>query len=91
MARPLDVGRALYRGSRDSGYGHLAADCQHASGRVTHRSRHSIWQAISGGKECVSCQATPNNWFTAVHQRENMDLLAGTHRLVFAYQTARPG
>jgi ABC-type molybdate transport system substrate-binding protein len=35
--------------------------------------RHGIWQAISGGKECVHCQATPNNWFTAVHHRETPD------------------
>jgi len=32
--------------------------------------RHGIWAAISGGKECVSCQATERNWFTAVHHRE---------------------
>ena len=32
--------------------------------------RHGIWQAISGGNECVSCQTTKNNWFTAVHHRE---------------------
>ncbi len=32
--------------------------------------RHGIWQAISAGKECVSCQTTANNWFTAVHHRE---------------------
>jgi ABC-type molybdate transport system substrate-binding protein len=32
--------------------------------------RHGLWQAISGGKECVSCQTTKNNWFTAVHHRE---------------------
>jgi ABC-type molybdate transport system substrate-binding protein len=32
--------------------------------------RHGIWQTISGGKECVSCQATERNWFTAVHHRE---------------------
>ena len=35
--------------------------------------RHGIWQAISGGRECVSCQTTPNNWFTAVHHRETPD------------------
>ncbi len=35
--------------------------------------RHGIWQAISGAKECVSCQTTPNNWFTAVHHRETPD------------------
>lgn len=41
--------------------------------------RHGIWQAISGGKECYSCQTTPNNWFTAVHHRETPDRLkAGT-------------
>ena len=27
-------------------------------------------QAISNGKECASCQTTKNNWFTAVHHRE---------------------
>src|SRR6516165_6889652 len=32
--------------------------------------RHDIWQTISGGKECVRCQTTDNNWFTAVHHRE---------------------
>jgi len=32
--------------------------------------RHGLWQAIAGGKECVSCQTTKNNWFTAVHHRE---------------------
>jgi ABC-type molybdate transport system substrate-binding protein len=35
--------------------------------------RHGVWQAISDGKECVSCQTTPNNWFTAVHHRETPD------------------
>src|ERR1043165_6090587 len=29
--------------------------------------RHGLWPAISGGKECVSCQSTERNWFTAVH------------------------
>jgi len=32
--------------------------------------RHGIWQTISGGKECVHCQTTSNNWFTTVHHRE---------------------
>jgi ABC-type molybdate transport system substrate-binding protein len=35
--------------------------------------RHGLWQKISGGKECFSCQTTPNNWFTAVHHRETPD------------------
>jgi ABC-type molybdate transport system substrate-binding protein len=35
--------------------------------------RHGIWQTISGGKECVHCQTTSNNWFTAVHHRETPD------------------
>lgn len=40
--------------------------------------RHNIWQTISGGKECVHCQVTPNSWFTAVHHRETPDrILAG--------------
>ncbi len=37
--------------------------------------RHGLWQNISGGKECVSCQSTPSNWFTAVHHRETPDRL----------------
>ena len=40
--------------------------------------RHQAWQHVSAGKECVSCQTTPNNWFTAVHHRETPDrILAG--------------
>jgi ABC-type molybdate transport system substrate-binding protein len=35
--------------------------------------RHGIWQTISGGKECVHCQTSENNWFTAVHHRETPD------------------
>lgn len=31
---------------------------------------HGIWDKISAGKICASCQTTPNNWFTAVHHRE---------------------
>jgi ABC-type molybdate transport system substrate-binding protein len=41
--------------------------------------RHGLWQHISAGKECFSCQTTANNWFTAVHHRETPDrILAGT-------------
>jgi ABC-type sulfate transport system substrate-binding protein len=41
--------------------------------------RHNAWMHVSAGKECVSCQTTPNNWFTAVHHRETPDrILAGT-------------
>lgn len=32
--------------------------------------RHGLWQQISAGKECLSCNTTANNWFTAVHHRE---------------------
>lgn len=32
--------------------------------------RHGIWNRIAAGKECYSCQTTPNNWFTAIHHRE---------------------
>ena len=35
--------------------------------------RHGIWNQISAGKECFSCQTTPSNWFTAVHHRETPD------------------
>lgn len=40
--------------------------------------RHGLWQHVSAGKECFSCQTTPNNWFTSVHHRETPDrILAG--------------
>lgn len=40
--------------------------------------RHNMWQELSGGKECKSCQATPRVYFTAVHHREIPDgLMAG--------------
>lgn len=40
--------------------------------------RHKLWSHVAGGKECFSCQTTPNNWFTAVHHRETPDrILAG--------------
>jgi ABC-type molybdate transport system substrate-binding protein len=40
--------------------------------------RHGLWQHVSAGKECFSCQTTANNWFTAVHHRETPDrILAG--------------
>jgi ABC-type molybdate transport system substrate-binding protein len=32
--------------------------------------RHGLWQQIANGQECVSCQSTERNWFTAVHHRE---------------------
>jgi ABC-type molybdate transport system substrate-binding protein len=32
--------------------------------------RHGLWLKISSGQECVSCQTTERNWFTAVHHRE---------------------
>ena len=35
--------------------------------------RHGIWEQISAGQMCFSCQTTPNNWFTAVHHRETPD------------------
>ena len=35
--------------------------------------RHGLWDRISGGQECFSCQTTETNWFTAVHHRETPD------------------
>ncbi len=32
--------------------------------------RHGLWERLSDGKECKSCQPTPNTYFTAVHHRE---------------------
>jgi ABC-type molybdate transport system substrate-binding protein len=40
--------------------------------------RNGLWQHVSAGKECSSCQTTPNNWFTSVHHRETPErILAG--------------
>jgi ABC-type molybdate transport system substrate-binding protein len=50
--------------------------------------RHGIWQQISAGKMCVSCQTTPNNWFTAVHHRETPDrIAAGTSDAGIVWKT----
>lgn len=35
--------------------------------------RHGLWEQIAAGNECVSCETTKNNWFTAVHHRETPD------------------
>lgn len=35
--------------------------------------RHGLWTSISANKECLSCQTTDRNWFTAVHHRETPD------------------
>lgn len=41
--------------------------------------RHKLWDKISGGKECKSCDTRPNVHFTTVHHREIPDgLKAGT-------------
>lgn len=41
--------------------------------------RHGLWEKLTGGKECKSCQATPTTYFTAVHHREIPEALkAGT-------------
>ena len=40
---------------------------------------HKLWGKLSGGKECKSCDPTPNVHFTSVHHREIPDgLKAGT-------------
>jgi ABC-type molybdate transport system substrate-binding protein len=50
--------------------------------------RHDIWQKISGGKECASCQTTANNWFTAVHHRETpARILDGTSDAGIVWKT----
>lgn len=33
-------------------------------------ARHGLWERLSGGKECKSCQPTASTYFTAVHHRE---------------------
>jgi sulfate/thiosulfate transport system substrate-binding protein len=41
--------------------------------------RHQLWDKLSGGRECKSCDPTPNVHFTSVHHREIPDgLKAGT-------------
>ena len=40
---------------------------------------HKLWDKVSGGKECKSCDPSPNVHFTSVHHREIPDgLKAGT-------------
>jgi len=40
---------------------------------------HKLWDKLSGGKECKSCDPTPNVHFTSVHHREIPDgIKAGT-------------
>lgn len=38
--------------------------------------RHGLWDKVSGGRKCRSCQTTPNNWFTSVHHRETPERIA---------------
>jgi ABC-type molybdate transport system substrate-binding protein len=50
--------------------------------------RHGIWDQISAGKMCNSCQTTPNNWFTSVHHRETPDRIkAGTSDAGIVWKT----
>lgn len=50
--------------------------------------RHGVWQQISGGKECMSCQSTATNWFTAVHHRETPERLqSGTSDAGIVWKT----
>ncbi len=50
--------------------------------------RHGIWNQISAGKECFSCQTTPLNWFTSVHHRETPDRIkAGTSDAGIVWKT----
>lgn len=37
--------------------------------------RHGLWPQIANGRECVSCQTTERNWFTAVHHRETPECI----------------
>ena len=50
--------------------------------------RHGVWNQISAGKECFSCQTTPQNWFTSVHHRETPDRIkAGTSDAGIVWKT----
>ena len=35
--------------------------------------QHGLWEQMAAGKECISCNTTTTNWFTAVHHRETPD------------------
>jgi ABC-type molybdate transport system substrate-binding protein len=49
---------------------------------------NGLWEHVSAGKECSSCQTTPNNWFTSVHHRETPErILAGTSDTGFVWVT----
>lgn len=46
------------------------------------------YAVIPKGKECFSCQTTPDNWFTAVHHRETPDRIrAGASDAGFVWKT----
>ena len=32
--------------------------------------RHGLWEKLTGNKECIGCQVTPQVYFTTVHHRE---------------------
>ena len=50
--------------------------------------RHGMWEQISGGKECMSCQSNGTNWFTAVHHRETPERLhSGTSDAGIVWKT----
>jgi ABC-type molybdate transport system substrate-binding protein len=50
--------------------------------------KNGLWEHVSGGKECNSCQTTPNNWFTSVHHRETPErILAGTSDMGIVWVT----
>lgn len=50
--------------------------------------RHGIWNQVSAGQECYSCQTTPQNWFTLVHHRETPDRIkAGTSDAGIVWKT----
>ena len=64
----------------------MKASCNFIARKVL--ERHGLWGAISAGKECVSCQTTPNNWFTAVHHRETPERIkAGTSDAGLVWKT----
>lgn len=50
--------------------------------------RHGLWQEISAGRECASCETTPRNWFTAVHHRETpARIIAGSSDAGIVWKT----
>ena len=49
---------------------------------------NGLWPTIAANKECIACQTTERNWFTAVHHRETPDRIkSGLSDTGFVWRT----